>query len=143
MEKVLMKLKLRPSDLKTLEAHALEAFPHECCGLLLGHFRGDEIEAVEVVKAENVKRSPVTFEAAPEFVYHQYRRAEERGLELVGIYHSHPNIAAFVSSHDFKIMELWPGVAWLILSVAKDRVLERKAYALKNGKIEELKLLSS
>ncbi len=135
-----MKLRLKSADLKATEAHALEAFPRECCGLLLGHFRDDAIEATEVVKAENVKGSPVAFEADPEFVYRQYKRAEERGLELVGIYHSHPNLHAFVSARDHEIMQYWAGVAWLILGLSEKHVIDRKAFVMKNGKIEEIKL---
>ncbi len=137
-----MKIKLKPADMKVIEAHALEAFPRECCGLLLGRFRDDAIEVTEVVKAENVKESPVTFEADPEFVYRQYKRAEERGLELVGIYHSHPNLHAFVSTRDREIMQYWAGVAWLIIGVSAERALDRKAFVFKNGKIEELELVT-
>lgn len=137
-----MKLTLKPQDLKAIEAHALETFPQECCGLLLGHFQDDAIEATEVTKAENVKGSPTTFEADPEFVFRQYKRAEERGLELVGIYHSHPNLHAFVSARDREIMQYWSGVAWLILGLSAERALELKAFVLKNGKIEELELVA-
>lgn len=135
-----MKLKLKSADLKAIEAHALEVFPSECCGLLLGHFQDDGIEATEVVKAENVKGSPITFEADPELVFKAFKRAERSGLELVGIYHSHPNLNAFVSARDHEIMQYWVGVAWLILGLNAKRVLERKAFVLKNGKIEELEL---
>lgn len=135
-----MKLKLKPADLRAIEAHALERFPRECCGLLLGRFGEDAIEVGEVVEAENVLGSPTAFEADPEFVFKAIDRAERSGLELVGIYHSHPSIPARVSSRDTEIMKLWPGAAWLILSVTRGHVLERKAYARKNGEIEELKL---
>lgn len=138
-----MKLKLKSSDLEAIEAHALETFPHECCGLLLGHFKDDVIEATEVIKAENVKGSPVVFEANPEFVYREYKRAEERGLELVGIYHSHPNLNAFVSARDREIMQYWAGVAWLIIGMSAERVFDRRAFVLKDGKIEELELDTS
>ena len=138
-----MKLKLKSSDLKAIEAHALRNFPRECCGLLIGKFGVGTIEVHKVAEAENVLGSPVAFEADPEFVFKAIDRAERSGLELVGIYHSHPNIAARVSSKDAEIMKLWPEVAWLILNVVGDRVLERKAYVLKNGEIEELELVVS
>jgi len=135
-----MNLKLNRDDLKAIDGHALKIFPRECCGLLLGKFGENSIEVKEVVEAENVLSSPVAFEADAELVFKAIKRAEKSELELVGIYHSHPNIAAYVSSRDSEIMKLWPGVAWLIVSVVKDCILERKAYVLKNGKTEELEI---
>ncbi len=135
-----MKLKLKPKDLKAIEAHTLKNFPYECCGLIFGKSSEDVIEVEEAVEAENVLGSPVAFEADPEFVFKAVDRAERSGFELVGIYHSHPNIHAYVSARDAEIMNLWPEVAWLILSVVKDRVLERKAYILKKSKVEELEI---
>jgi proteasome lid subunit RPN8/RPN11 len=158
-----MHLKLNRDGLKAIDGHALKNFPLECCGLLLGKFGknllsrfaewltrlllgkfGENvIEVKEVVEAENVLGSPVAFEVDAELVFKTIKRAEKSGLELVGIYHSHPNIAAYVSARDSEIMKLWPGVAWLIASVVKDRILERKAYVLKNGKTEELEIKTS
>lgn len=135
-----MNLKLNCDDLKAIDEHALENFPRECCGLLLGKFEKNVIKVEEVVDAENVLGSPVAFEVDAELVFKTIKRAEESGLELVGIYHSHPNIAAYVSSRDSEIMKLWPGVAWLIVSAAKERVIERKAYMLKDGEIGELEI---
>ena len=133
-----VKLKLKKSDLKAIDAHALKSYPKECCGLLLGKFGREEIEVKEITEAGNILGSPVAFEAEPELVFKVFQKAERSGGELVGIYHSHPNIAAFVSSKDEEVMTLWSGTAWLILSVGKTRVLERKAYMMKNSEIEEL-----
>lgn len=138
-----MKLKVKPAYLEVIDSHALKNFPRECCGLLFGKFGEDTIEVREIVEAENMLGSPVSFEADPEFVFKAVDRAERGGLELVGIYHSHPNIAAYVSARDSEVMKLWPEVAWLILSVAKGRVLDRKAYAFENGKIQELEFETS
>jgi len=135
-----MNLKLNRDGLKTIDEHALKSFPRECCGLLLGKFEKNVIEVKEVVEAENVLGSPVKFEVSPELVFKVLNRAKTKKLKLVCIYHSHPNLAAYVSARDSEIMKLWPGVAWLIVSVVKDCILERKAYVLKNGKTEELEI---
>lgn len=135
-----MRLKLKLGNLKTIEAHALKNFPRECCGLLFGKFSENTIEVEEIAEAENVLGSPVAFEADPEFVFKAIDHAEKSGRELVGLYHSHPNITAYVSARDSELMKLWPRAAWLILSVMKDRILELKAYVLENNKIEELEI---
>lgn len=138
-----MNLKLKRDGLRAIDGHALKNFPRECCGLLLGKFEKNVIEVKEVVEAENVLDSPVAFEVDAELVFKVIKRVEKSGLELVGIYHSHPNIAAYVSSRDSEIMKLWPGVAWLIVSAARERVVERRAYILKDGGIEELEIVAT
>ncbi len=138
-----MNLKLNRDGLKTIDEHALKSFPRECCGLLLGKFGENVIEVEEVVEADNVLGSPVAFEADAELVFKAIKRAEKSGLELVGIYHSHPKIAAYVSARDSEMMKLWPGVVWLIVSVVEDHILERKAHVLKNDKTEEIEIKTS
>lgn len=138
-----MKIRLRRDDLRAIEAHARENFPHECCGLLLGKFSDDFVEVEGVVKAENVLGSPIAFEVDAELVFKAIDWAEKSGRELVGIYHSHPNFPAYVSSPDNEAMKLWPCVAWLILSVTAQGVKEQKAYATMKEKILELEICVS
>lgn len=138
-----MNLKLNRDDLKAIDGHALKNFPLECCGLLLGKFGKNVIEVKEVVEADNVLGSPVAFEADAELVFRTIKRAEKSGLELVGIYHSHPNLSPYVSARDSEIMKMWPGVAWLIVSAVEERVVERRAYVLKEGGIEELEVVAT
>ena len=135
-----MKLKLKRSQLKAIQGHALEDFPRECCGMLLGERGHDAIGVEEVLRADNLLGSSTAFEIDAELVYQAIVRAEASGLELVGIYHSHPNLPAFVSARDAEIMKLWPDVVWLILGATKEGVVERKAYVLRKGKCEELEL---
>ncbi len=138
-----MNLKLNRDGLKAIDVHALKNFPLECCGLLLGKFGKNVIEVKEVVEADNVLGSPVAFEADAELVFKTIKRAEKSGLELVGIYHSHPNLSAYVSARDSEIMKLWPGVAWLIVSSTKERVIERRAFVLKDAGIEALEIVAT
>ena len=135
-----MKLRVMPTDLRAIKKQAEKNFPLECCGLMLGKFGRDAIEVCKVVEAKNVLGSPVEFEVDPEFVFKAIDHAEREKLELVGIYHSHPNIPVFVSPKDSEIMGFWPRTAWLILSVNKGHVMEQKVFAQKNGDVEELEL---
>ena len=73
-------------------------------------------------------------------VYKVHKDAEKRGLQLVGIYHSHPNMHAFVSSRDAEFMKYWGHLVWLILGLSKERVLERKAFTMKNKNIGEIEV---
>lgn len=135
-----MKLRIKASDMKKIDAHALKTFPYECVGLLIGASGKKEFEVKKIVKAKNTLGSLVAFETDPQFIYKVYKDAEKRGLELIGIYHSHPNLHAFVSSRDAEFMKYWTRIAWLILSVGRDSVLERKAFMMKKGKIEKIEV---
>ena len=78
---------MRVAVCDAIVAHARETAPAECCGLFLGG--GEEI--VEAVRARNVADDPATrFLIDPADHFAAIRTARERGLEVVGFYHSHP-----------------------------------------------------
>ena len=135
-----MKLSIRWPDLRMIDEHALKSFPHECCGFLLGEYGKNAIKVEKVVPTENVLASPVAFEADAERVFEAIDRAERSGLELVGIYHSHLGLNAFVSARDEDFMKFWPGVVWLILGTSGKRVGERKAFVLEEERVKELEI---
>jgi len=136
----MINLKIKRRDFESIKNHALKKFPLECCGLLIGKAAMKTFDVREVVLAENVYESEVSFEADAELVYQAITAAETKGLELIGIYHSHPNMRAYISAIDAEMMKLWPNVAWLVLGVSKKHINEEKAFMLKNGKIVELEI---
>jgi len=70
-------------------AHAREADPCECCGLIGGTTAGD---ARSIYRMRNMAHDPlVTYEAAPEDLFAAQRAMRERGEQLLAIYHSHPH----------------------------------------------------
>lgn len=133
-----MNLRIKKKDLKAVEKHALESFPLECCGLMIGKVKEDVFYVEKVVSADNIHKSSVSFEADAELVYRAINEAEAKGLALIGIYHSHPNMNAYISARDAEIMKLWPNVAWLVLGVIREKIVEKKAFMLKNGKAVQL-----
>ena len=116
-----MPLALTPAAEAAIRAHGREAFPHECCGALLG--------------ADGVVREafalPNTTEEGPRrrFLVRlgDYRAAEARArhakLELLGFYHSHPDHPARPSQYDLD--HAWPSFSYVIVSVmaGEDRAL--------------------
>jgi len=93
------------------QAHA-EA-PNECCGLLLG--RGDVVE--DVFPGRNIHMSPRTYEMDPQDQLRAFRLMDERGWDLVGIYHSHPATEAYPSRTD-RAKALYPDARYIIISLA-------------------------
>jgi proteasome lid subunit RPN8/RPN11 len=88
-------MRLAASD--AIVARAIEAAPNECCGFLLG--RDDEI--VEAVRARNIAEEPDRgFLIDPADHFAAIRGGRERGLEVIGFYHSHPASAPDPSPRD-------------------------------------------
>jgi len=86
----------------------------EICGLLLGNVEGDVGVVEEIRFGKNIKSSTVEFEIDPTDLYKILTYAEKKGLEVVGMFHSHP-ASAKPSKLDLKGMQLWP-IPWLIVS---------------------------
>ncbi len=100
-----------------IEAHAAEAYPHECCGGLYGEVADGVFTVVEAVAfpnttAEGPRRR---FLIQPS----DYRAAETHarvsGRALVGFYHSHPDHPARPSQYDLD--HAWPFFSYVIVSV--------------------------
>ncbi len=77
-------------------AHAREAAPAECCGVLLGTAEA----VVEAVRTRNIAERPTRFEIDPRDHVAARRAGRTRGLDVVGFYHSHPHSPAAPSETD-------------------------------------------
>ncbi len=112
--------------------HASEWSPNESCAILFGRVDGDKNIVEEVYLTKNIDESPVNFTISNEELLKAYKMAEEKNLDIVGVFHSHPNFDAFPSSSDKKFMVSNP-VVWLIYS---DTTRELKAYELNSDIVE-------
>ena len=96
--------------------HARQAAPHECCGLLIG----SPHQVHEALRAENIAPEPLRrYLIEPRDHLRAIRRARERGLEVVGAYHSHPRSPARPSATD--AAEAFGDFVYLIVSLASVR----------------------
>ena len=83
-----MNLQMSRAQFDEIIAHAREAAPHECCGLIGGTNDG---QAQSIYRTRNIAADPlVAYEAAPEDLFAAQRIMRQRGEELIAIYHSHP-----------------------------------------------------
>lgn len=93
-------------------AHARNAEPSECCGVLLG----SSGEVVEAVRTRNVAGDPNRFLIDPGDHIAAGREGRRRGLDIVGFYHSHPHSAALPSATDLADAS-YPGHLYAIVSL--------------------------
>lgn len=100
---------------------AEQAYPHECCGVLLGKLEGGERFVREVVPARNASPEMDTrYSIAPEDLIAVQRRAREAQLDIIGFYHSHPNHSADWSNTDLAEAH-WFACSYLIVEVDKGK----------------------
>lgn len=100
-----------------IRTHGAETYPDECCGGLLGRDGDDGREVLRVFPLANRREdSPRNrFALTPDDVRTAEKAAAERGLELVGWYHSHPDHLARPSEYDRE--HAWPWYSYVIVSV--------------------------
>ncbi|UCH05961.1 MAG: M67 family metallopeptidase [Candidatus Thorarchaeota archaeon] len=107
-------MRLSKAALEQLHTHAEKALPLESVALLFGHIQKSEVIVARIEFLENVAASTTSFAVDPEREYHLLMDAEERGEEMVGIFHSHP-APPIPSPRDLRNMRLNP-VVWAIAS---------------------------
>ena len=117
-------MKIRRGDVEAILAHARTGYPFEVCGVLLGPARApvDVLRVTEVMAVVNreVEMPRVRYQIAPEDLIHIQRTSRERGLDIVGFYHSHPDHPARPSETDRRIAAegLSDGVVHVVVGVA-------------------------
>jgi proteasome lid subunit RPN8/RPN11 len=102
---------------QTMVLHAERSYPNECCGAMLGRIRGADKEVVEAVPLDNAFAGAqnARYELRPEDLLEADRAARSRGLDLIGIFHSHPDCAAYFSETDLK--HSCPWYSFVVLSI--------------------------
>ena len=96
-----------------IRSHGREAFPHECCGALLGRDgRVEEAFALPNTTEEGPRRR---FLVRPADYRSAEQRGRDKGLALLGFYHSHPDHPARPSQYDLE--HAWPSFSYVIVSV--------------------------
>jgi [CysO sulfur-carrier protein]-S-L-cysteine hydrolase len=89
--------------------------------LLFGKEEYNTSTVEEIFLTKNVENSPVNFTISNEELLRGYQEAERNGLDVIGIFHSHPHSEARPSSTDKKFMMINP-VVWVIFSNVQDQL---------------------
>lgn len=127
-----------PSRLRPrLEAWARADYPHEACGLLAGRQTGGRCEVSAVFQARNLAtdRAHDRYRLDPEDYLAIDREARARGLDVVGVWHTHPDHPARPSQTD--LAAAWPRMSYLILAVGHDGVSALSSWRLEGAAFQE------
>ena len=127
------------SDVKVLIEHAKSEDPKESCALLIGSETDEEWNVKEVFLTENMDDSKINFTISPEEELNVDTVARKKDMEIVCIFHSHPNSDASPSLTDKKFMNVNP-FPWIIYSCETD---EMNCFVLKNKSLEQISIKES
>ena len=130
-------LRLVSSLGKHLEELAAAGYPHEVCGLLVGREAGGDtlVERLEPARNMVMDRLRDRYLLDPDDFLAADGAARRDGLEIVGIWHTHPDQPAHPSAAD--LQSAWEGYAYVILAVARDGVVERRCWRVQGSRFVE------
>ncbi len=153
-----MTLIVKSKHLQAIRKHSLICYPHECCGLLVGKINNHDKILEKVIAAENdwenqkylfentvensVRNSQDSFSIAPENLIKIHKQARQENLEIIGVYHSHPNHPAIPSDFDMEIA--WQTYSYIIISVKEKETKEILNWSLNSERKfvqEDLKII--
>ena len=141
-------LHISPQLLNQIYTHAEQAYPHECCGILMGRLEAEYHKVlVEVIPTENAWNQETAdhfkpletsnqqlttterrYTIAPEALLNAQKQGRDRQLSIIGIYHSHPDHTAMPS--EFDRVCAWFGYSYIIVSVQQKKVTDLRSWCL-------------
>jgi proteasome lid subunit RPN8/RPN11 len=112
-------IRIEPEPWRQMVEHARATYPNECCGAMLGAIADGEKLVRIALPLENAYggAQQSRYELRPEDLLRADREARSRNLDLIGIYHSHPDCGAYFSDTDLK--NSCPWYSFVVLSIQK------------------------
>ena len=129
-------IELSEHHLAEIREHGQRDYPYECCGLLIGRFENDrrkvvvETYGISNAREEGAKRN--RFLIRPEELIRGEQYAREKGLDVVGFYHSHPDDRAVPSKYDLD--HAWPAYSYIVVSVEDGRAEDLRSWEMEDDR---------
>lgn len=137
-------LQLTQEQFDRIVAQGREGKPLEICGLLAGRKEGEDTLISEIHIAESDDKSELTYTINARDYMKAERAAREAGVQLVGIYHTHPATRPYPSPTDVKQAHwgdlddlTFPGFSYLIVSLRDVENPEPRSYKIEGWRIPE------
>jgi proteasome lid subunit RPN8/RPN11 len=126
-------------DLDEIRRHGEETYPYECCGALLGEMEDGRNVVRATVRCGNTRDDSAhnRYHIDPRELVRVQREGRQRGYDIVGFYHSHPDHPAQWSKTDLAEAH-WIGCSYVITSVEKGKAVTTNSFLLA-GTVEENK----
>lgn len=122
---------------KEMLALAASDWPNECCGLLAGHVNEDGrfADVTQIYYLFNELQSPTEFLSDPKDMLAAMRDIREKNVEILAVYHSHPNSAPTPSQRD-RERRYSTGVMDLIIGWKKNGEADVRGWWLSDSSFE-------
>ncbi|HEY5039224.1 MAG TPA: M67 family metallopeptidase [bacterium] len=122
----------KPDAKKQMISIGEKGYPHEICGLMLGR-AGEKRIVEEVFECGNLnKLKPETrYDMDPKDYMKAEVLARQKGLDVVGIFHSHPDHPDKASETDRQAA--WPGFSYIIMSIQKGKFTSMRSWVLNDS----------
>ena len=117
---------------REMVAHALEDDPNECCGILAGK----DGEIMNLYRMINIEASPYRYRMNPKDLLKVYNEIDDRGWEIVAIYHSHTHSEAYPSATDVRLAT-WPESRYILVSLLDKENPPIRAFYIEDGAVTE------
>ena len=112
-------IRIQAEPWQAMVDHARRTYPNECCGAMLGSTDGENKTVNQAIELRNAFEGPqaARYELRPADLLAADKAARERGMDLIGIYHSHPDCDAYFSTTDLR--NSCPWYSFVVLSIQK------------------------
>ncbi len=130
-----MRIKIPRSLFDEILRYVSENRPLESVSFILGYENNNVYHAKEIINVKNSLNSASEFYVDPNDLLKVYKNAEEKGMQIIAIVHSHHGLP-IPSAKDVKYMQLNPYV-WIIVSMTDLKV---QAYKLNGEKLEAVNI---
>ena len=130
-----VQIKLGGQDISKIRKHGEADYPNECCGFLLGNIENDMrvvVKTKPVVNSREQENRYNRYHIPPEEYMRVEGRAKDEGLQVLGIYHSHPDAEARPSQYDLD--HSWPFYSYIIVSVKSKNSKEMTSWRLRDDR---------
>ena len=131
----MLPLEIQTDHEQAIREHGQRAYPHECCGILLGRDEPELRRILRIVSAVNrhdTEHQHHRFVISPKAFLEADKTARANQMEILGFYHSHPNALARPSAYDLE--HAWPIYSYLIVSVHEGEPLDMTCWVLENDR---------
>ncbi|MDC0171077.1 M67 family metallopeptidase [Candidatus Nitrosopelagicus sp.] len=128
---------LSDKDKQELVKYAESEKPYESCAILVGNETDGNWTVKELVLTENTAKSEVTFTISPDKEFEVDQKAKKSNMEIVCIFHSHPESEAYPSETDKKFMRVNP-FPWIIYS---GKTEEMNCFILENENVKQISII--
>jgi proteasome lid subunit RPN8/RPN11 len=129
-----MSLMISQELLERIREHGKRAYPNECCGVLLGRIENSGKSVVKLRPMDNAREdSPRNrYLISPRDLLEAEKAARALGLDIVGVYHSHPDHPARPSEFDRE--HAFPWYSYIIVSVRGGEPLDLTSWTLRDDR---------